>query len=80
MKIVREIREENYNLTIYAWNNKYLLKFEQGGLEQTYKISEMDILQITDLDMILSSDFLKKVLARFDEMAHDFSNAVKVIY
>ena len=79
MRVVKEIPSELYNLTIYSWNNKYLLKFEQGGLEQTYKINETEILMDSDWDSLLNDLFIQKVIHRFDEMGKDFSEAVKLI-
>ncbi|MCR9252143.1 MAG: hypothetical protein NXI20_17080 [bacterium] len=79
MRVVKEIPGDQYNLTIYSWNNKYLLKFEQGSFEQTYKISEFDVLVESDLDVIVSDAFVEKVIKRFEEMNADFSEAVQPI-
>ena len=77
MRVVKELPSDKYNLTIYSWNNKYLLKFEQGGLEQTYKISEFDIMQESDLELAMTEQFVEKVLNRFDDMKRDFSEAIQ---
>ncbi len=79
MRIVKEIPSDKFNTTIYSWNNKYLIKFERGAMEQTYKISEFDILEPADLDVILSESFLEKVIVRFDHMEKDFAEAVQPI-
>lgn len=79
MRVVKEIPGDQYNLTIYSWNNKYLLKFEQGSFEQTYKISEFDVLMESDLDVIVSDAFVEKVIKRFEEMNTDFYEAVQPI-
>lgn len=74
MRIVKEIPGNDYNITIYSWNNKLLVKIEQGPFEQTYKISEMDLLPGTDLsEIVMNETFLKKVEARFGEMEKDFN-------
>ena len=80
MRVVKEIPSETYNLTIYSWNNKFLIKFEQGGLEQTYKINETEILMESDWETLLNDLFIQKVLDRFDEMRKDFRDAVKLIH
>lgn len=43
MKILAEIPHAQLRITLFAWNQKYILKFEQGALEQSYKISELDV-------------------------------------
>ena len=54
-------------------NRKYLIKFEQGTLEQTYKISEIDMVNgIDGVFEILDEEFITSVVAKFAEMRKDF--------
>jgi hypothetical protein len=54
-------------------NNKYIIKFEQGTLEQTYKLAEMDILNgVNGVFEIIDEDFIQSVLGRFTTMRSDF--------
>ena len=54
-------------------NQKYIVKIEQGTLEQTYKISEMDITDgVNSVFELLDEEFLKTVGARFAEMRKDY--------
>ncbi|MGB3468278.1 MAG: hypothetical protein WBA74_23535 [Cyclobacteriaceae bacterium] len=73
MRVVKEIPGDRYNTTIYSWNNKYLVKIEQGNYEQTFKVNEMDLLPGTDISEIVADEvFLKKVEDRFRDMDEDF--------
>jgi hypothetical protein len=70
---MRVIKEFNLNQTIkgtlFGWNGKYIVKLENGNLEQTYKIPETDVTGITDIDSLLANpDFLAKAEAIFSEM------------
>ena len=57
-------------------NMKYLVKFEQGILEQTYKLSEMDMTDgVNDVFQILDEEFIATVIERFKLMAEDFRAA-----
>jgi hypothetical protein len=57
-------------------NMKYLIKFEKGTYEQTYKLSEMDITEgIDGVFKILDNEFIVSVVKRFDEMSEDFLQA-----
>ncbi|MEL6562312.1 MAG: hypothetical protein AAFQ94_29335 [Bacteroidota bacterium] len=77
MRVVKEIPGERYNITIYSWNNKLLIKVEQGAFEQTYKISEMDLLPGVDLsEVVMENSFLEKVEGRFKEMEADFNQLI----
>ena len=63
--------------TIYKWNSKFLLKFELDGLEQTYKISELDVAGIEDIKILLNDQqFLTSVSERFLAMQQDWMNAL----
>ena len=54
-------------------NNKFIVKIEQGNIEQTYKIAEGDLTEgVNSVFEILDEEFLKTVSARFTEMRKDF--------
>ena len=67
MRVVREINDKPCKITVFSWNGKYLIKLEQGALEQTYKVSEMDVLE-AEIDEILSDEFIKEALTTFETM------------
>lgn len=57
-------------------NMKYIVKFEQGILEQTYKLSEIDVIDgANSVFQILDEEFIAAVIARFKVMAEDFKAA-----
>ncbi|MEQ8927152.1 MAG: hypothetical protein RLO81_15130 [Fulvivirga sp.] len=68
MRIVKELVKSNIKISIFSWNGKYLLKFEQGDIEQTYKIDEFDVISESDLDKLLTEDFLKDLQQQFISM------------
>ena len=54
-------------------NQKYIAKFEQGSLEQSYKVAEMDVTNgVNSVFELLDEDFLKTVAERFAAMRKDF--------
>ena len=67
MRVVREVKHANCKITIFSWNLKYLIKMEKGPFEQTFKISEMDILE-EELDDVLTEDFVQEAIDRFGKM------------
>lgn len=76
MRVVREIPLPDLKITIFSWNNKYLVKLEQGLLEQTYKIPETEISSEQELDALLSEKFLNKARLRFKDMMEDLREAI----
>lgn len=77
MRVVKELIREEMRISIFSWNNKYILKFELGPMEQTFKLSEMDILEEEELDAFLEGDFFEKVKIRFDEMGETFRSQLE---
>ncbi len=72
MRVVKELTKEEVRVSVFSWNNKYILKFELGPMEQTFKLSETEVLEEGDLDSFLEGDFFKKVKDRFEEMGESF--------
>lgn len=75
MKVIRQIFHESCQITLFGWNQKYLLKFENNNLEQTYKISELDFLEEEVLQILSNKEFMQKVLERFKQMQTDLAEA-----
>ncbi|WP_291788197.1 hypothetical protein [Cecembia sp.] len=77
MRVVREFSIKEVRVSVFNWNNKYLIKFELGPLEQTFKVSEMDILEESDLDKFYEGHFFDEVLLRFKEMEQSLYNQIQ---
>lgn len=76
MRVITTIPHSKCAITLFSWNGKYILKFEQGNFEQTYKISEMDITgeeQVKDIPK--NQEFMKQVLERFETMQEQWYKA-----
>ena len=68
MRVVKEVTRGDIRVSIFSWNSKYIFKYELGPMEQTFKVSETDILEESDLDGFLEGEFLEEVKLRFEEM------------
>jgi hypothetical protein len=77
MRVVKELTREEVRISIFSWNNKYILKFELGPMEQTFKLNEMDVMEERELDSFLAGEFFEKVKDRFDEMAKTFRSQLE---
>lgn len=59
-------------------NQKFILKFEQGTLEQVYKIAETDISDgVNGVFQLIDDDFTAAVSECFNEMRQSFIGAYK---
>ncbi|MCE7055521.1 hypothetical protein LZF95_12610 [Algoriphagus sp. AGSA1] len=77
MRVVQEFVLEDIRISVFSWNNKYIIKFELGPMEQTFKLSETDVLDEGDLKVFLTGDFFEKVKLRFKEMGQSFRAEVE---
>ncbi|MDN3203520.1 hypothetical protein [Algoriphagus sediminis] len=72
MRVIREWLQEEIRISLFSWNNKYIIKFELGPMEQTFKVPEMDVLDQSELETFWKGDFFEKVKTRFHEMGTSF--------
>lgn len=77
MRVIAELPHPSCKISIFAMNQKYIVKFEQGSLEQSYKIAELDLSGggVNDVFEILDEAFIATVIKRFEEMRNDFKLA-----
>lgn len=78
MRIIAELPHPDCKITIFSMNQKYLIKFEKGAFEQTYKLSEVDLTDgVNGVFKVIDSEFISTVVERFNQMRSDFNSAYK---
>jgi hypothetical protein len=77
MRVIAELPHPECKITLFNMNQKYIVKFEQGTLEQSYKLSELDLSGggANEIFQLLDETFIATVLDRFKTMRADFSAA-----
>lgn len=77
MRIIAELPHPACKITLFNMNQKYIVKFEQGQLEQSYKLSELDLSGggANEIFQMLDEAFMETVIDRFKTMRSDFSAA-----
>ncbi|MCX7729392.1 MAG: hypothetical protein N2203_07975 [Bacteroidia bacterium] len=68
MRIIDTIPHPSMSIQILIWNNKYIVKFEAGPMEQHFKFPLEDIPSLEYLKTIINSEFIEKVRQRFNDM------------
>lgn len=76
MRIIGEIPNPDCKITLFSWNNRYLIKLEQGLLEQTYKINQFELTSENDLQKIVNTEFINDALIRFIEMGNTLQRSL----
>lgn len=76
MRILAELPHASFRISIFGMNQKFIVKFEQGTLEQVYKIAETDVIGgIDGIFEMLDETFLKEVETTFAAMRRNFIEA-----
>ncbi|MFM7859714.1 MAG: hypothetical protein ACKO96_49235 [Flammeovirgaceae bacterium] len=76
MRVVGEIPHPEIKITLFHWNNRYLIKLEAGMFEQTFKVSEFDVSSEENLKEIVSETFVTQAIDRFNDMAKSLQQAI----
>jgi hypothetical protein len=75
MRIIAELPHPEFKISIFSMNQKFIIKIEQGTIEQSYKIPDMDLTDgVNSVFELLDEEFLKAVAARFADMRKDFKD------
>lgn len=79
MRVIAELPHPECKISIFAMNQKYIVKFEQGTFEQSYKLAELDLSGggVNDVFEILDEEFIASVIDRFKVMRIDFTSAYR---
>jgi hypothetical protein len=73
MRTIAELPHPDFKITIFSMNHKFILKFEQGSLEQVYKIAETDIVDgVNGIFQLIDEEFSASVAERFKLMRESF--------
>jgi len=76
MRIIAELPHQEFKISILYMNQKFIVKAEQGSLEQIYKVPEMDLTDgVNSVFEILDEAFTAKIAARFADMRDDYKDA-----
>jgi hypothetical protein len=77
MRIIGEIPHNDCKITLYHWNNRYLIKLERDFLEQTFKIDQFELSSEKDLLTIATPAFIDEAVERFNSMEHSLWSALQ---
>jgi len=68
MRIIDTIPHESMSISIFQMNDKYMVKFEAGPMEQTFKFFVEEMKSVDNLKTKITSKFIETTRERFNEM------------
>ncbi|MBP3942786.1 hypothetical protein J5U18_04275 [Sphingobacteriaceae bacterium WQ 2009] len=76
MRIIAELPHPACKISIFGMNQKFIIKFEQGTLEQSFKIAETDVVGgVNGVFELLDEAFINQVVEQFNTMRQSFIEA-----
>jgi hypothetical protein len=75
MRIIDSIPHESMTISIFKMNDKFMVKFEAGPMEQTFKFYEEDVKNLDGLKAKITTDFIETTRKRFNDMFLQLKNA-----
>jgi hypothetical protein len=68
MRIIDSIPHPSISISIFQMNDKYIVKFEAGPMEQAFKFYTEDVKSVDGLKKLINDAFIETVRLRFNEM------------
>jgi hypothetical protein len=68
MRIVDTIPHESMTISIFRMNDKFIVKFEAGPMEQAFKFSVDEVQNLENLKRMVTTEFIETTRKRFNEM------------
>jgi len=69
MRTLGEIAHPACKISLFSWNQKYIVKFEQGLVEQTFKFEHLEFSGgDEELRRRLTDDFILNVIETFKDL------------
>ncbi|CAN5906589.1 hypothetical protein BH11BAC7_BH11BAC7_28120 [soil metagenome] len=68
MRIVGNIPHPDMRITVFHMNDKFIVKFEAGPMEQVYKFDQGNYPGLEAVQKLVDAEFIANVLKRFNEM------------
>lgn len=68
MRIIDSIPHTSMSISIFQMNDKFIVKFEAGPMEQAFKFFTEDVKSVDGLKKMIDESFIETVRLRFNEM------------
>jgi hypothetical protein len=75
MRIIATIPHPQIKISVFLYNEKYIIELEAGQYKQTYKISADSVDGLEGVKALLTSELIENSLDRFAGMHADFKKS-----
>ena len=75
MRIIGNIPHPDMRITVFHMNDKFIVKFEAGPMEQVYKFDQEKFPGFEAVQKLVDAEFMANALKRFNEMFLEMKDA-----
>lgn len=68
MRIIDTIPHESMTISIFQINDKYIVRFEAGPMEQSFKFFQTGVGSVEQLKELINGEFIEATRQRFNDM------------
>ena len=79
MRVVKQIPHSHLKITVYQWNDKYIVELEIDRYKQSFKLNQSDVSGIDQIEAMLTPKFLNEAMGRFVQMRSDWTEQHKTV-
>lgn len=72
MRVISSIPHPSITITILQMNDKFIVRFEAGPMEQIFKFNRSEFNDLNSLKEKIDENFIEEVRIRFNEMYKQF--------
>lgn len=77
MRIIDSIPHQSITISIFQMNDKYMVKFEAGPMEQVFKYTVEDVKSVENLKRLITTEFIETCRVRFNDMFLQLKSAIE---
>lgn len=77
MRIIDTIPHPSITISVFQMNDKYIVKFEAGPMEQAFKFDIQQAKSVENLKKMINTEFIETVRERFNQMYLQLTSTIK---
>jgi hypothetical protein len=79
VRILATIPHPKMKISIFQWNEKWIIEVEGGAYKQTFRIAQESVPGLDDVKRMVTPQLLDGCMDRFNTMHRDFTAAYQLV-
>lgn len=79
MRLLKDVPHPNFKIQIFNYNAKYIVKIELDRYEQIFKVDELEVNSLDDVERMITNELLVASFHRFIEMRKNWTESFNTL-